>query len=277
MFQKIVWLTGMPRSGTNWLSQIFASHPDVRLKFCPLFSYEFKNALDKNSSASEWRELFTKVYRTKGDYLDQEYLRRKGFVPTFAQKNKNPSLLVIKSTRFHNLTPGLLEKCPEIKWIGIVRNPCASIFSWISNPLEFPSDADSYSEWRTGQCRKNGPGEFWGFEGWKMVASMFLSFENKFPDRFRILSYKSLVQSVQEQTRSMFAWLGLNFPEQTAYFLRDSQGRHVGHQRAVFKSPASTERWRRELDPKIKAAIMEELTDTPLARFLAPRPSKKGL
>ncbi len=152
MFKNVVWITGMPRSGTNWLSQIFASHPDVRLKLCPLFSYEFKNALDEKSSALMWRTLLKNVYHTESEYLDQEYLRREGHVPTFEQKNERPSMLVIKSTRFHNLTPGLLKKCPEIKWVGIVRNPCASIYSWISNPLEFPNSADPYTDWRT-DCR----------------------------------------------------------------------------------------------------------------------------
>ena len=43
---KIVWISGMPRSGTTWLSQIFAASPAVRMKACPLFSYEFKNILN---------------------------------------------------------------------------------------------------------------------------------------------------------------------------------------------------------------------------------------
>lgn len=83
MFQNIVWLAEMLCSGRNWLPQIFASHPDVRLKFFPLYSYEFKNALDENSSAKEWREILKQVYYKKSDYLDQEYLRRDGCVPTF--------------------------------------------------------------------------------------------------------------------------------------------------------------------------------------------------
>jgi hypothetical protein len=267
MFQKIVWITGLPRSGTNWLSQIFASHPDVRLKFCPLYSYEFKNALDENSSAKEWRELLKQVYYKKGDYLDQKYLRRDGYVPTFEQRNETPSVLVIKSTRFHNLTRGLMEKCPEINWVAIVRNPFASIYSWLTNPFEFPPDADPKTEWRTGKCRKDGPGEFWGFEDWKVVSSMFLELEKTYPKRFLILPYESLVDYAQKQTRSLFSWVGLNFPEQTAAFLRASQEKHVNHQRAVFKTPSSTERWRRKLDPEIRRAIVAELEGSLLTRF----------
>jgi hypothetical protein len=268
MYNKIVWLTGMPRSGTNWLSQIFASHPDVRLKFCPLFSYEFKNALDENSSPDEWRELFDKVYHTESEYLDQEYLRNKGYIPKFKIKNEKPSVLVIKSTRFHNLTQSILNKCPEIKWIAIVRNPCASIYSWLSNELEFPTDANPMTEWRTGKCRKTGTGEFWGFDDWKRVSNMFLELNDRYPEQFRILRYEHLVKYALRESESIFSFIGLDFSEQTKIFLEKSQSLHTTHQRSVFKDPSWTERWRDKIDQKIKSQIESEIMDTPLNIFL---------
>lgn len=257
----------MPRSGTNWLSQIIFSHPDVRLKFCPLFSYEFKNALDEDSKAGEWRDLFKKVYDTKSEYMDQEYLRREGHVPSFSIRNNNPSILAIKSTRFHNLTQGLIEKCPEIMWVVIVRNPYACIYSWLSNNLEFPADADPLIEWRNGSCRKNSPGEFWGFEDWKSVTSMFLELESKYPERFRILRYESLVKSVLKETQLLFSWLGLDFAKQTKDFLIASQNTHSNHKRSVYKSSQSINSWQRDLSPVIKGEIDEKLKNSPLRRF----------
>ena len=70
---QVAWISGMPRSGTTWLSQIFASSPDVKLKFCPLFSYEFKNALNEKSSGDDWANLFWNVYNTESAFLDQDY------------------------------------------------------------------------------------------------------------------------------------------------------------------------------------------------------------
>jgi hypothetical protein len=258
----------MPRSGTNWLSQIFASHPDVRLKLCPLFSYEFKNALDENSTSDEWRELFDKVYHTESEYLDQEYLRRKHYVPRFKIQNEKPSILAIKSTRFHNLTRDLLEKCPEIKWIGIVRNPCASIYSWLNNKLEFPADADPMIEWRTGKCRKTGVGEFWGFNDWRRVSNMFIELEECYPERFRTLRYEHLVRSAHRETESLFSWVGLDFPEQTKTFLEESQTSHNTHQRSVFKDPSWIDRWKDEIDPEIKLQIESDIKKNPLKIFL---------
>ena len=268
MFKDIVWITGMPRSGTTWLSQILYSHPDIRLKFCPLFSYEFKNLLDENSTPEQWRDLMQKVYLTKSKYLDQEYLRQKGLIPSFPLREETPSVLAIKSTRFHNLTKGLIEKCPEIKWVALVRNPCASIHSWLSNPFEFPSGATPQKEWRNGFCRKNGPGEFWGFEDWKAVTSMFLELENSYPNIFRIFTYESFVRSAQKTTQLLFSWIGLDYNEQTETFLVDSQKTLIDHKRSVFKTPEVTERWRHQLDPEIKSTIIEELAGTPIADFL---------
>ena len=273
MFQRVVWLTGMPRSGTTWLSQILASHPDIRLKFCPLFSYEFKNQLDDNSSAEAWRALLRKVYETRSDYLDQNYLRRDGNVPHFAERRDQPSILAIKSTRFHHLTPGLIDKCPEIKWIGVARNPCAAIHSWLSNPLEFPAGADPKLEWRTGACRKQGLGEFWGFEDWKAVTGMFLDLNARYPGRFRLIRYETFVSSAVAETRALFDWLGLDLPDQTLDFLQLSQTTHRDHRRAVFKLPSATQTWREALDPEIRAAIEEDLAGSPLAAFLEPAPN----
>lgn len=268
MMQETIWLTGMPRSGTNWFGQIFASHPDVRLKLCPLFSYEFKNALDQHSSADAWRSLLDKVYLTQSEYLDQEYLRRQGLVPAFGERNAEPSHLAIKSTRFHDLTAGLLDKCPEIRIVGIVRHPCAVIHSWLTSAQEFPAGAVAAAEWRSGACRKTGVGEFWGFDDWRRVTQTFVDLAAKYPDRFRIARYEAFVRDPQRRVAELFDWLGLPMSTQTSHFLEQSQLRHDAHQRSVFKSPTVSTRWRTELDPAIAAAILADLHGTPLARFL---------
>lgn len=267
MFKKILWITGMPRSGTNWLSQIIFSHPDVRLKLCPLFSYEFKNARNEDSAADEWRDLFKKVYETESEYMDQQYLRRDGHVPSFSNRNNDPSVLAIKSTRFHNLTQGLIEKCPEIMWVAIVRNPYACIHSWLSNQFEFPADADPLLEWQNGSCRKKGPGEFWGFEDWKTVTSMFLKLEFKYPERFRIIRYESLVKSATQETQSLFNWLSLDFSQQTKDFLAASQKVHSNHRRSVYKLPNNINKWQLELNSQISKQISIDLKNSSLEEF----------
>jgi hypothetical protein len=265
---QLGWISGMPRSGTTWLSQIFASCPDVRMKFCPLFSYDFKNILDENSTAKQWDKLFTDVYHTNSEFLDQDYLRKDGLVPTFTQKNKNPNHLFIKSTRFHNLVPYLLELNREIRFVHIVRHPCASVYSWLSNPLEFPEYADPHLEWRTGKCRKTGPGEFWGFNDWMRVTRQALFLSEQYPDRHRIIRYEDLVGNPQGQTKEIFAYFEIPYEKQTQEFLENTHSRHDDSRRSVFKNPKVIDRWQQKLDPTIVAACLNEIKGSALEQFV---------
>ncbi len=267
MFHDIVWLTGMPRSGTTWISQILASSPDVRVKFCPLFSYAFKNVLDENSTSDQWQRLFEMVYVTEDDFMDQNHLRSKGLVPEFAKKAK-PRTLIIKSNRFHNLTGSILQKCPNVRFVSIIRHPCATIHSWITNPLEFPADQDPKKEWRNGSCRKTDAGEFWGFEDWKRVTSLQLRLAQKSPDRFLICQYKNFLKSSLKSSLELFDWLGLEMTQSTRDFIAASQSKHDDHRRSVYKNPSKLNDWKISMSPDIVAEIMAELEGTELEVFL---------
>lgn len=265
---NVTWLSGMPRSGTTWMSQIFASSPEVRLKFCPLFSYEFKNVLNEESSTGDWEELFFNVYKTKSEFLDQDYLRKKGLVPYFEEKKETPEHLVIKSTRFHNLTPHLLEKNSQVRFVHLVRHPCASLHSWLTNEYEFPSTASPLLEWRKGACRKTEVGEFWGFDDWKYVNSQALRLEKKYPDRFQVIRYEELIKDTANSVKALFLGLGIPYDSQTDEFIRLSRSKHDTNKRSVYKKTASDEEWVNSLDPKIISTCLDELRGTELEKFL---------
>ena len=267
MIKSVIWLTGMPRSGTTWISQIFASSPDVLVKFCPLFSYSFKNALDKTSTGFKWQQFFSRVYDTEDDYMDQRHLRTKGLVPVFAPKI-DPSTLLIKSNRFHDLTESVLQTCPNVKFVSIVRHPCAVIHSWISNPLEFPADLDPKKQWRNGSCRKTGPGEFWGFEDWKRVTALHLRLALEWPDRFLVRQYKNFLKSPLKSSQELFYRLGLEMTQSTRDFIAASQSKHDAHRRSIYKDPSKLNDWKISMDLDIAAEIIAELKGTELAVFL---------
>lgn len=265
---QLAWISGMPRSGTTWLSQIFASSPEVRLKFCPLFSYEFKNALDETSSAEQWDKLFAELYETNSEFLNQDHLRKQGLIPHFKDKHKNPRHLIIKSNRFHNLTPHILRLNNQIRFIYIVRHPCATIYSWLSDPREFPSQAVPMQEWRTGQCRKTGPGEFWGFDDWKHVTAQALKLSEQYPDRHKIVRYESLVKNANHVARELFHYLQIPYEKYTDDFIEFSHSRHDEHKHSVFKKPKLKNSWEERLDPSIIAACMNEIKGTQLEQFM---------
>lgn len=268
MFERLIWLAGMPRSGTTWLSQVFAAHPAVRVKFCPLFSYEFKRRCGPESTPAEWRALLRDVYATPGEFLDQVHLRREGHVPTFAQKAAAPPVMLIKSNRFHDLAPHVLAACPEVSWLAVVRHPAATIHSWLDNPTEFPSGADPRTEWRTGACRKTGPGEFWGFDDWLAVTAMQVELARRWPERVKVLRYDVARAHPLEAMAEVLEWCGLSQHEQVREFLAASRNGSSNHHRSVFKAPASAERWRTALDPRVVAQIERETCARGLGEFL---------
>lgn len=90
----VIWLNGMPRSGTSWLSQIFDSHPDTRFRLAPLFSFRFKNYLTQQSSCQDCIKFVHKVYNCSGDeFMEQLKLKQKGDYPTFSKKKTSLQLL----------------------------------------------------------------------------------------------------------------------------------------------------------------------------------------
>lgn len=264
---NIAWISGMPRSGTTWLSQVFAASPDVRLKLCPLFSYEFKNALDENSTSEEWDNLYYKLYRTNSDFLNQEHLRQKGLVPSFI-KNLNPRSLLIKSNRFHNLTSSILKHNENVRLVYIVRNPCASLHSWLSDPDEFPKWAEPLNEWRTGHCRKVGAGEFWGFDDWVAVTKNAMLLSEVFPTRCRILRYEDLVNCPESEISALCDFFKIDYVSQIKAFLKLSHSRHDVHKHSVFKDPNLLNEWQNSLDPLIVSTCKEELKGTKLEFLL---------
>ncbi len=267
MIENIIWLTGMPRSGTTWISQIFASNPDIRVKFCPLFSYSFKNALDETATKEQWQQLFSRVFVTEDDFMDQQHLRRKGLIPEFP-KNPDPKTLLIKSNRFHNLTESILQKCPNVKFVSIVRHPCAVIHSWLNNPLEFPADQDPKQQWRTGACRKTGIGEFWGFDDWKEVLSLHIRLAREWPDSFFIQRYEKFLETPLETSHELFGKLGIKMTKATRDFISATQSRHDNHRRSVYKDPSKLNEWKTALDKDIAAQIYDEIKHTELSVFL---------
>ncbi len=258
----------MPRSGTSWLAQILASHPDTCLKLCPLFSYEFKNALGPTSSKDDWHDLFARVYSTKGQYLDQDFLRKDGLVPRFAIKSGEPDVLVIKSNRFHDIVAKAVSMGVDAKFLFIVRDPISTISSWLFNPMEFPEGCNLQDEWRTGACRKTAAGEYWGFEDWKYVTSLHQKLARQYPEVVRLISYEALLDNLNEIVEEVFDWIGLDVHEQTQQFLVDSRSQHDTNPRSVFKSPDSLDTYRERLPAKIQEAIISELDGTELQRFL---------
>jgi sulfotransferase family protein len=263
---EIVWICGMPRSGTSWLSQILDSSPFVNFKMAPLFSYRFKDSVSEFSSQSQWKKFFQDVFVSDDDFLNQTERINRGEFMTFP-KNQKLTHLVIKDVRHHEVIDTLIRFNLPIKVIYIVRNPNAAIYSWISSKKEFPIDKDPLKEWKMGNCRKINKSEYWGFDDWKKLTYKYLNLNKKYPNKMLIVSYKDLVKDSIKVSTEIFNFCNLKINEQTFSFLRKSQTINHKSEFSVFKNINVIDKWKGKLLPKIIKEISNDLIGTELEIF----------
>lgn len=264
---KKIGIFGTPRSGTSWLGHIFNSHPDVALRFQPLFSYGHKGSLSEHSSTEEIWTFFEEILYTLDAFVTMTSEMQKNY-PVF-QKSALPTHIVFKETRYLHVIENMLAQCSEVKIIGIVRNPLAVLASWVSAPKEFNSEWDINSEWRWAPSKnQNRPEEFYGFDKWKESAEAFLRFKIKFPQQFLLVCYDELNRAPLDTTRKLFDFCGLQVCDQVRDFLDASKSRHDPDPYSVFRAKASDDRWQDVLPDEIAKKIMLELKNTPLGIFL---------
>lgn len=261
-----IFLLGMPRSGTTWLSQIFESSSDFLVRLSPNYSYLLKNQITITSSRTEWLDHLEAAANSEDPFMTQSWRRDTGELSRFHSSPDNSKCLVIKDTRFHDLYQRAMEILDDAKIVYVVRHPGGAINSWWRSK-EFPPDADLDKEWRTGTCRKQDPGEFWGFDDWCSITTRYLELEASDPERYLVFRYEDLVQQRERVATNLFSFAGCELSPETSKFLRDSGDHHDDRPYSVFKSPTVAERWRSELPSEIQEAIETELLDTPLARF----------
>ena len=266
--RRPLFLLGMPRSGTTWLSQVFESSPDFIVRLSPNYSWPLKNQLNLDSSRADWIANLSAALATDDPFMTQNNRRDAGelsaFPPRLPQTVKR---LAIKDTRFHDLYQRAMELFDEAQLIYLVRHPAGMLNSWWRSK-EFPVETDFAAEWRGGACRKiEGPGEYWGFDDWCTLTERSLALEKQAPERYRVCRYEDLVRDRERVAAELFAFAGYGLRPATSAFLRDSQSRHDDRIYAVFKNPSVADRWRSELPETIQEEIRAELTGTSLARF----------
>ncbi len=265
---NVVWLCGLPRSGTSWVSQIFDSVSTTTFRMAPLFSYAFKNAVNEDSSNEEWQDFFVNVYNSKDAFLLQEERRKKGDFPLTKDKARIPEHLVIKDVRYHEVLEKVLELPSKPKVVYIVRNPCAAIYSWLKSAKEFPKDADPLEEWYTGDCRKINRHEYWGFKDWLLLTKKYLRLSEQYPDQVYIAHYDKMVLNPLEEVSKLLKFSNLEMDENTKQFLLSSNQKNDTSDYSVFKDKSVVTKWKGKLHPKIEEEIKASLSEPSLAVFL---------
>lgn len=271
---KTVALFGVARSGTSWLGQVFNSAPDVVFRFQPLFAFEFKGRVDEDSTMAEYEQLFLEMAATETPFLTQKDKQDSGAYPHF-EKLSGANTLVFKEARYQSVLEPMLRRVPQLKALGLVRNPCAVLNSWRKNPKEFPPGSEILKEWRFGNCKNSGNPDYFGYYKWKEVANLYLDLEAQYPERFVTIRYEDVVEDPLGQMRRIFQFCDITYTDQTEKFLLDSSrnkpsGSSTGDAYySVYKDKSVADKWRGELDPYIIEEITADLKNTRLERFLS--------
>jgi len=264
---KKVAIFGPPRSGTSWLSHIFNSHPDVALRFQPLFSYGHKGALSELSSREEIQEFFQAILNSTDPFTLMEAESQKGY-PSF-KKSSTSTHLVFKETRYLQVIENLLQAGDDVVVVGIIRDPLATLASWVGAPKEFSSDWDVREEWRLASKKNGGRAEeYFGFERWKEAATNFLRFEAMYPERFRLIRYAALNQAPDFVISDLFGFCGLAMHPQVNDFIQQSRSRQSDDAYSIYRLPSDDLRWKMVLPDEIVDAVIRELDPSPLHEFI---------
>ncbi|MDR1855441.1 MAG: sulfotransferase [Azoarcus sp.] len=260
---------GVPRSGTSWLSAIFNSHPDVAMRFQPLFSYEHKGRLDERSTGAEIDEFFAEILASRDEFALMHAPYHKNY-PRFA-KSASPSHIAFKETRYLNIVANMLAQNPGVKVVGIVRNPLATLASWIQLPKEFDPVWNLADEWRAAPGKnQNRPEEFFGFDKWKRSALDFLDFAARYPQQFKWVSYKRLHDDPMGAATELLEFCGLKTHPQVVEFIAQSGVKHDGDDPySVYRAKADDTRWREILPGFVVDEVRRELAASPLEDLLS--------
>ncbi len=215
-----------------------------------------------------WEKFFREVFNSQDEWMMQLERRRTGKFPFFKSKDAEPSILLIKDVRHHEYIPRLLDLELPLRVVHIIRDPRAAMHSWLTNPKEFPKEADPIEQWRNGAVRKVSSSEYWGFDDWKMLTERYRKLAIQYPEKVMLITYEELVNAPIDVTKRTFEQLGLTFTDQTTEFIRSSRSKNSADPFSVFKDPSVQDRWRGALQQQIQMEIEKELMNSDLEVYL---------
>jgi len=260
----------VPRSGSSWLGQMFNSSQDVCFRFQPLFSYAFKDYLNKNSSSEEILNFFKDISESNDEFLLQVNRIKTGEYPLF-EKKSNFSHIVYKEVRYHNILENLLKNDNDLKVIGLVRSPFAVINSFLQSPKEFRKDLGwiEKNEWRHSMKKNlNKEEEFFGYEKWKEVYFLFQRLEKEYEERFCLVYYDDLILNTVREIERIFNFSSLSLDLQTIRFIEGSTSLMNNSVYSVFRKKINDFDWKSTLPYSIYEEIQEDLVKNKINRFI---------
>jgi tetratricopeptide (TPR) repeat protein len=213
-----VFILGMPRSGTTLAEQIVSSHSNV-------FGAGELGYLGEAISATAWRtssnrdQIFRQI---RADY--HEKIRKLSSAPVITDK-------MPANFRWVGF---ILNAFPEAKIVSLKRNPAA--ICWSNFKLYFPARGMGFTFDQQDIARY-----------YLLYHDLMACWHQKFPGRIYDLSYEKLTENQEDETRNLFAYLGLDWEDKVLDFHKSERSVRTASNQQVRKKmyKGSSEEWKK--------------------------------
>lgn len=253
---KLCMLCSAPRSGSTWVQYVLENHDNISTRFQPMFSYEFKNKLSGDISRRDVEEYIQDLLSTSNEFvLSKSDFHKKNKIYLERRDKKNIKYLLTKDVHGLNNLENILRVYPELKIIGLIRDPCGVINSYMNSRGEYLGEE---LEWLTGGSKNKNQEYFWGYNKWKEIRRMFNKIQENYPENILIIKYEDLVRSDLE-FKKIFDYLGLEYQDGVMEYIKRCRSNDLGHDYQVCKSVRVVDNWKNELDKNIQEYIISDI------------------
>lgn len=251
---NIVSIHGVPRSGTTWLQSIFNSNKNIKTIYQPLFSYKFKNMIDKNSTKQQWDKFINGMIETEDDFctMQSDLHTNNGMFKNEYKKKIDINCLMMKNVHHHNLMEKFIQLQPDIKIIGIVRSPFSIVYS------QMTAKREKLVDWFSGKDKNMGKKEnYFGLQKWKQFNDEIYSLKQKYPKNVSIVVYENLVYNPYEQVKRLCKECNITFTRDMVNFIQKSITTNESYDYSVNRTEDTINKWKGKLDNNIVNYILE--------------------
>lgn len=245
---KIISLHGVPRSGTTWLQSIFEAHPNIKTIYQPLFSYEFKNKINKESSKKDWDDFVNGMLETKDEFcnMKSDLHTNNGKTDIIRYQKEEIEYLFMKNVHHHNLLEKFIELEKNIKIICLIRNPESVIYS------QMTANHEGLKDWLDGEDKNQNKSEnYFGFNKWLEFENNSLNLKELYPKNVIIVNYEDLVNNTNNEIERVFKFCEIDKHKNIDDVIKQNKNKNDNYDYSVFRNKNTIEKWKGKLDQKI--------------------------